>query len=84
MIALFVILFALVAIISKIIAHIRYVSCSIDSPEILDFVGALPPIFIGVKEEQSDKKLKKLANRIRTYLIMFYSCIIIFFAYTAF
>lgn len=85
MIALFAILIALVAIIIKIFTHIQYVNNSIESPDIPDFVGALSPTFIRKKDkEQSDKNLKKLGNRIMAYLIIFYSSIVIFFAYTAF
>lgn len=85
MIAILAVLIALMAIISKIIAHLKYMNL-INSEDASDFFGALSPtFFVRDKDlEQSNNDLQKLAKKIKTRLVIFYACIGIFFAYVSF
>ncbi len=85
MIAILAIPVALVAIISKIIVHLKYMNL-MSSEDASDFFGALSPtFFIRDKNlEQSNGELQKLAKKIKTRLIIFYVCIALFFISVSF
>ncbi len=85
MIAILAIPLALIAIISKIIVHLKYMSL-MNSEDASDFFGAISPtFFIRDKDlEESNSELQKLAKKIKIRLTVFYVCITLFFISVSF
>ena len=85
MIAVIAIITAIISIITKAVNNLQYINLLPASSQPSDFFMALSPIFLKDKEkENSSEELRKLGNRIKTSLWIFYISLVIFFAYVSF